>query len=293
MIAIKARFVALLSLFAILSCAAAPVFAQSLVDPANAQPDIVALLQGLFNAVGDFRTGAILLGLSLLGNGLTNLTKIPAISSGIPPAARPLIALALSLTVSLTGAAIGHAPFAAAIVAGVAGGGGSIALHEAWQTIKTGWAALVLFMRSRAAKGLAVRGVVFALAIGSVCGCAFLHRLGRASEICLSDAKSDLVAALSDVLMNYPDEQWVSVAEHLAPDAKCEMQAIASSLATPQEFRAAPAEMMLGKSNSLGGSNAKWIVEQPEAPGARAHRRACGYLLNRYGGAALPASCAR
>ena len=76
----------------------------------------------------------------------TNLTKIPALDAKIPDHWRPVLAVFLGVVgaiITARASGLGWGPaISTGVPAGIAAGGGSVALHEAVQTIKAFWSSL-------------------------------------------------------------------------------------------------------------------------------------------------------
>ena len=155
---VLARLGALAS-FLVLCLLALPALAQGDPPAIDANTGLAQAMQ----AIADFRGGHVLLGLVLVVNLLTNLTKAPGLDEKIPNHARPFISLALGIAAALIGAKVAGVDWTSAIAAGIVAGLGSVAFHEIVQGIKgTGSAAPAAAL------------LVAAIGLGS--GCAYFKK---------------------------------------------------------------------------------------------------------------------
>lgn len=133
------------------------VFSLCAAGAAHAQAPVATtddLTQG-FLALANWRTLGVLALFSTIVNILVNLYK--RYGTYVPLPWRPVIALLLGIVGSVVAALVTGAPLANALVLGVpagfASGGGAIALHEAWSTIKA------LFSKKDVTKTIAGIGI--------------------------------------------------------------------------------------------------------------------------------------
>lgn len=215
---VGARFGALLSFIALVAaCAAAPAFAQSIVAPS---PDIGSLIAQAFAVFANFRAGAILVGFAVLVNLATNISKLPSLADKIAPAWRPVIALALGISSAVIGGLVSGAGLQQAlsvgIPAGIAAGGGSVALHEAWQTIK----ALIAKLSTASARGSARLAVLLVVSGVLVAGCAALTAAERASPDCagIGSTLGDLAKSIETIISDATREDWLAAASQAITD---------------------------------------------------------------------------
>lgn len=101
------------------------------VDPTT-PPDVGSILQQLFNVIGNWKTGGLIVGILGITNVLTNVIKIDKIKTmlGVKPWMLPLVSMLLGSITAFTTALIAHASLSGALITALIAGLGGIGIHE-------------------------------------------------------------------------------------------------------------------------------------------------------------------